>query len=289
MRIILDGGMGRELKRVGAPFRQPEWSSLALTEAPEQVVAVHRSFIEAGADVITTNNYAVVPHHIGDDRFRKEGAKLTALAGKLAREAAGSGVRVGGSLPPLSGSYRADLFDAALAATAYPVIVDALEPFVDIWQAETISSLEEAKAVSAAVARSDKPLWLSFTLTDDIELPEPCLRSGESLESALSLATEVGAQALLFNCSLPEVIGQAIQHIGPLRQKNAPALLLGGYGNTFTPRPSDAQANADVASIREEVTPQQYAQLTRDWEGNGATIIGGCCGIGPEHIAALCS
>ena len=49
---ILDGGMGRELQRRGAPFRQPEWSALALSEAPEAVIAVHTAYIEAGAGVI---------------------------------------------------------------------------------------------------------------------------------------------------------------------------------------------------------------------------------------------
>ena len=58
-RILLDGGMGRELARSGAPFRQPEWSALALIEAPGHVKRVHDAFIKAGADVITTNSYAV--------------------------------------------------------------------------------------------------------------------------------------------------------------------------------------------------------------------------------------
>ena len=53
---ILDGGFGRELARRGAPFRQPEWSALALTEAPDIVKQVHLDFIRAGAEVITTNN-----------------------------------------------------------------------------------------------------------------------------------------------------------------------------------------------------------------------------------------
>ena len=80
MTIILDGGMGRELKRIGAPFRQPEWSALALIEAPERVADVHRAFAVAGARVITTNSYAVVPFHIGADRFAAEGETLAARA-----------------------------------------------------------------------------------------------------------------------------------------------------------------------------------------------------------------
>ena len=85
---ILDGGMGRELARVGAPFRQPEWSALALYEAPERVREVHDSYVAAGSGTITTNSYAVVPFHIGEERFAADGQRLAALAGQLARQAA---------------------------------------------------------------------------------------------------------------------------------------------------------------------------------------------------------
>lgn len=59
--IVLVGGLGRELQPIDAPFRQPEWSALALIQSPEYVTRVHEAYIEAGADVITTNSYAVVP------------------------------------------------------------------------------------------------------------------------------------------------------------------------------------------------------------------------------------
>ncbi len=73
---VLDGGMGRELARRGAPFRQPEWSALALMEAPETVREVHQAYVASGARVITTNSYALVPFHIGDERFFAEGEGL---------------------------------------------------------------------------------------------------------------------------------------------------------------------------------------------------------------------
>jgi S-methylmethionine-dependent homocysteine/selenocysteine methylase len=85
MITILDGGMGRELERSGAPFRQHEWSALALIEAPETVARVHEGFVRAGAQVITTNSYALVPFHIGEERFRADGARLADLAGHMAR------------------------------------------------------------------------------------------------------------------------------------------------------------------------------------------------------------
>ena len=80
---ILDGGMSRELVRLGAQLKQPEWSALALMDSPEIVRRVHEEFITAGADIITTNTYALVPFHIGEDRFRDDGRRLIALAGRL--------------------------------------------------------------------------------------------------------------------------------------------------------------------------------------------------------------
>src|SRR6187549_1556174 len=85
---ILDGGMSRELERSGAPFRQPEWSALALIESPFHVGQAHVAFARNGAEVITTNSYAVVPFHIGQERFDAAGLQLADLAGRLARQTA---------------------------------------------------------------------------------------------------------------------------------------------------------------------------------------------------------
>ena len=141
---ILDGGMGRELMRIGAPFRQPEWSALALLEGPDWVVQAHTNFIDAGAEVITTNSYAIVPFHLGDERFAVRGLELAELSGRLARQAADaapSPVQVAGSLPPLFGSYRPDLFDAAAAGSIIDPLVEGLAPHVDLWLGETLGAM----------------------------------------------------------------------------------------------------------------------------------------------------
>ncbi len=163
---LLDGGMGRELKRMGAPFRQPEWSALALMEAPETVEQAHAAFIAAGAEVVTTNSYAVVPFHIGEHRFAADGRMLAERAGRLARAAAagdddgdgaGHEVLVAASLPPLFGSYRPDLFDAARAPELLRILVEGLAPHADLWLAETLGSIAEAAAVNDALAGDRRP------------------------------------------------------------------------------------------------------------------------------------
>lgn len=292
---ILDGGTGRELLRIGAPFRQPEWSALALLEAPEFVGRVHRAFVDAGADVITTNSYALVPFHIGTERFASDGARLAALAGDLAREAAAGAprrVRVAGSLPPICGSYRADWFDAGFARPILEVLIAGLAPSVDYWQGETLSTIAEAELVRSVLGDDRRPLWLSFTLADERPIPGlPRLRSGEPAGEAVAAAIRLGAAAVLFNCSQPEVMADAVERarevLTAARRFGSGGIEIGVYANAFPPATSTAAANSDLNEIRADLTPSGYLALAREWVRLGATIVGGCCGIGPEHIAAL--
>ncbi|WP_207553615.1 homocysteine S-methyltransferase family protein [Teichococcus deserti] len=288
--LLLDGGMGRQLSRMGAPFRQPEWSALALMEAPETVLQAHRQFVEAGAEVITTNSYAVVPFHIGEDRFSTDGARLAALSGQLARQAADEAphkVRVAGSLPPPFGSYRPDLFEPARAPAILKVLVEALRPHVDHWLAETQSAIAEALAAARAVEGTGLPLWISFTLGEETdEQGRPVLRSGELVSDAVAAVQAAGARAILFNCNRPELMGAAVDAaVATLAGADIP---VGVYANAFgSPRQKLAQANAGVATIREDLDPPAYGAWAADWARRGARILGGCCGIGPEHLCAI--
>lgn len=288
---LLDGGMGRELKRMGAPFQQPEWSALALLEGPDFVRQAHAAFIDAGAEIITTNSYAVVPYHIGEARFAARGQELADLAGRLARQAAtesGRKVLVAGSLPPLFGSYRPDLFNAAQAQGLLTPLIAGLKSHVDLWLAETQSTLDEAREVAKGLTGDTKPLWLSFTLQDEHPDPaNPQLRSGESVADAAKLAHELGAATLLFNCSQPEVMGNAIDVARAELKRLGASIKVGCYANAFPPRNDEEEANGTLSDIRADLDPKGYLAFAEDWKKRGADIIGGCCGIGPEHIAAL--
>jgi S-methylmethionine-dependent homocysteine/selenocysteine methylase len=274
--VILDGGMGRELARMGAPFRQPEWSALALMEAPHFVRQAHDAFIAAGSQVITTNSYAVVPFHVGDDVFSQRGAELIALSGKLAREAADAAprpVKVAGSLPPVLGSYRPDLFE--------PVKARAL-------LSETQSSVAEVELVREVLGDDKRPLWLSFTLQDALNPQEQAvLRSGESVAAAVDAALRLNAQAVLFNCSRPEVMASAVAEASKILKQQGVSLDIGVYANAFEPSDNKRGANEGLSEMRKDTDPQGYLSFAEEWVAAGATMIGGCCGIGPEHIAAL--
>jgi S-methylmethionine-dependent homocysteine/selenocysteine methylase len=288
--VILDGGMGRELQRSGAPFRQPEWSALALSEAPEAVVRVHAAFIAAGAQVITSNSYAVVPFHIGEERFAKEGLQLATVAGQLARRAADASaqpVQVAGSLPPLFGSYRPDLFQPERVAEVLTPLLQGLAPHVDLWLAETQSAIAEVQAIHSHLPADGKPFWVSFTLQDEDVDAVPRLRSGEPVADAIEAVAGLGVAAVLFNCSQPEVIGAALDVARSVIEARQADITIGAYANAFPPQPKEATANDGLDELREDLDPPGYLVWARDWRARGASLIGGCCGIGPEHIAEI--
>jgi len=289
---ILDGGMGRQLLRMGAPFRLPEWSALALIEAPQFVSDAHDAFIAAGAEVITTNSYAVVPSLIGEARFAADGLRLADLSGRLARGAANRAaerVRVAGSLPPVFESYRPDLFDVDRAPAIIDVLVSGLKPHIDFWLIETQSSTVEAEvAIAGARRQSNLPIWVSYTLRDEVGRQGPAeLRSAEPVERAVELSLKHGAEAILFNCSQPEVMNAAVlAAAGTIAQAHA-ATRIGVYANAFAPEVDAVDPYAGISELRPDVSAARYLDWAQLWVRSGATIVGGCCGIGPEHIAAL--
>ncbi|HEX7198214.1 MAG TPA: homocysteine S-methyltransferase family protein, partial [Dongiaceae bacterium] len=220
------------------------------------------------------------------------GARLADLSGRLARQAAdaaGRSVKVAGSLPPLFGSYRPDLFDPARAPQILAVLTEGLAPYSDLWLAETQSSIIEAEtAARAALARAAKPLWISYTLQDETDDPAtPRLRSGEPARAAAEAALALGAEAVLFNCSQPEVMGPAIAAAREAIARAGRAARIGVYANAFPPQSKKAEANAALSRLREDLDPASYLSWAKTWRAEGASILGGCCGIGPEHIACL--
>ena len=291
---ILDGGMGRELEKRGAPFKQPEWSALAMMNAPEVVKEAHKTFITSGASVITTNSYALVPFHIGEKRFKDQGRTLAESAGEMARAAVDETktcTRVAGSIPPLFGSYRVDLYQPERVVEVATPLIEGLRTHVDLWLCETQGVIDEPTRVKSLIDRLDtqnKPFWVAFTLEDSQLNNEPLLRSGESVVDAVKAMVDANVDAILFNCCQPEVISQAIQTTQrQLASLGAKHIEIGAYANAFPPQLKDAQANEGLNELRADLTPASYLDWAQQWIQGGATLIGGCCGIGPEHITVL--
>jgi homocysteine S-methyltransferase len=238
--------------------------------------------------VLTTNSYAVVPFHIGQERFDAQGVALARLSAELARasaDAAAHKVLVAGSLPPALGSYRPDLFVHAQSVAIHRKLIEGMDALVDVWLAETQSSIAEIRAAHEALGTNTKPLWISFTLDDEPEGDAVTLRSGEAVDVAVREALALGAKAVLFNCSQPEVMEAAV--IAARKVIGDTGVDIGVYANAFPPQSKKATANAVILDIRADLDPLSYTGWAQRWVDQGATMVGGCCGISPEHIAEL--
>ncbi|WP_253819649.1 homocysteine S-methyltransferase family protein [Vibrio rotiferianus] len=287
---ILDGGMGRELKRMGAQFSQPLWSAQALIESPEFVYQAHNNFIHAGAEIIIANSYACVPFHLGQALYDHKGSDLARFAAQIARECADKSsthVQVAGCIPPAFGSYRPDLFEPKLGEIIFRTLFEAQEDYVDLWLAETICSLEELKCLQRVFTSSTKPTAYAFSLNDD-SLETALLRSGETVTQAIEHVAQSAdiTISVYFNCSVPEVMAKAVSDTKAVLDQHMLDIEIGVYANNFTAIKSNHEANSALQSMR-ELSPEEYLTFAQEWHQQGATIIGGCCGIGPEHIKAL--
>ncbi len=288
---ILDGGMGRELQRIGAPFSQPLWSAQALIESPEHVSQAHRNFIDAGAEIIIANSYACVPFHLGDALYKARGAELAKDAARIAKSVAAEyddrTVRVAGALPPVFGSYRPDLFESEKAKAIFTTLYEAQAPFADIWMAETVASIQEFEVIESVLRSSSKDKYYAFSL-EDTSSDVARLRSGQSVKIAAALVCFTGGKGILFNCSVPEVMAQAVKEAQEvIQQYNLEVdVEIGVYANNFSPIHAGQQANSALQSTR-EFSPSDYLEFAKQWQGAGASIIGGCCGIRPDHINAI--
>ncbi len=281
---LLDGGMGQELLRRSGAAPTPMWSAQVMKDQPDIVRDLHIDYIKAGAQVITINAYSATPERLARDGVVElfEDLQIGSInVAKEARELSGvASVKVAGCLPPLVGSYRPDMapdYDTMLAT--YKQVVAVQAPHVDLIQCETMSSIDEARASSVAALETDLPVWVGLSVEDN---DSGLLRSGEPLEEAITMLDELGVHAKLINCSQPEAIDAAW---AKLAAGNGP---IGAYANGFTSVSALATGGTvDVLSSRHDLDPENYANIAMTWVENGATLVGGCCEVGPAHIALI--
>ena len=281
---LLDGGMGQELlARTGAE-PTPLWDTQVMIDHPNAVRAIHADFFAAGADVATVNSYAI--HHDRldpagkGDAFEDLHRQAVSLAVE-ARDAHGSG-KVAGALGPLGWSYKADLAPpSAVAADLYAEIVALQEPHVDLFILETMSGVDQARGGLMGTANSDTPVWLALSVDDEDGTK---LRSGEALTEVFPLLEDFSVDAVLLNCSRPEAISQGLPILA------GTGLPFGGYANGFTSISDTFKAAGETVKrleSRRDLGPAEYADFAETWAGLGATIIGGCCEVGPAHIREI--
>ena len=284
---LLDGGVGQEIQKRSMTKAHPLWSVKVMFDQPDIVTKVHRDFILSGARVISLNTYAasksrMTSHGFGD---KLELAHETAI--KLARQslkessAQDGSVQVAGCLGPLVASYVAEVsMDYNNSLNEYRQLVNLQKGGVDLILIETMSNIEEARAAITAVKEADMPVFVALTIKDNLSNK---LRSGEDLRLAIDVLSNENPNGIILNCSSPEAITQAMSIMALL------SIPFGCLANGFTSiSPLSPGSTVDKLSARKDLSPKTYAEYVSKWIEAGATIIGGCCEIGPEHIDFLC-
>ncbi|MCZ6644586.1 MAG: homocysteine S-methyltransferase family protein, partial [Gammaproteobacteria bacterium] len=167
------------------------------------------------------------------------------------------------------------------ARPIYRALARTLAPHVDLFVCETMSCAREAvNAAEAAVAEGEgKPVWVSWTLD---ERPGHGLRSGERIADAVAKLEHLPIDAFLFNCTAPEAITRGLNELAMLTDKPR-----GAYPNRMYV-PSGWTLDNDISTeVRTDLGVDEFVAFAQTWIADGASIVGGCCGVGPELIRAL--
>ncbi len=281
---ILDGSMGQELVRRVGDLDHSMWGIGVMGENPDIVRSVHDDYFAAGAEIATTNTYNIHKPYFARYAAESDFEKMTRLACELAcasRDAHGSGM-VAGGIGPMGWSYRPDLGnDLDEAAEIFAEVAVIMADYVDVVLIETMSSLDAARGAVLGTKAANKPVWLSMTVDD---YDGGALRSGEPVEDAAALAEELGVEKLFLNCSRPEAVTAAVP-----RLTVATKTPVGAYANGFTHITDTFKGEGKITDLsdRKDLDPNAYADFAEQWVADGATIIGGCCEVGPAHIAEV--
>ena len=275
--ILLDGGLATALEDLGNTFTSELWTGELLKSAPDQIRDAHAAFVDAGAEIIITSTYQVsFPGCMAKGWTHQEVVDALKLSVQLAREA--KSPKVAASVGP----YGAYLADGSEYRGNYKVtdqeLIDFHKERLEILMAckpdylaiETIPEIREARVLLTLLKdlKNTIPVWIAFSCKDETHL---C--SGEDFAEAARVSRELGAEFVGINCTSPELVTGLL--------KSAP-----GYG-PFVVYPNAGRTWNEKLKRLEGATIKLSDQHIMEWAECGATIIGGCCGIGPKEIAQV--
>lgn len=291
--VLMDAAIGSELLRRGVRWRKHG----LLTDAPA-VQELHQEYAAGGAEILRTNTLQLNPRiylnvfrnrehmqHIGAPGLAELVPQLlrrSVQLAKAARAAAGrdSQAAIAGVLSPLEHCFRPDLAPpAGEAEKEHAALARVLaEEQVDLLLLESMNTIREASAALAAGRAAGLPVWVSFVLG-----PEGELLSREPLREAVEEVTRLGAEAVLVNCIPPEDVTRALEKL-----RGYCPVPYGGFAHIGRFSPPSWKFDFFPQFVETgEWPPDRYAAEARRWRERGATIVGGCCGTGPAHTAAL--
>jgi S-methylmethionine-dependent homocysteine/selenocysteine methylase len=272
--LVLDGATGTELERRGAGSPAPLWSAAALISAPQIVAAIHREYVEAGADIVTANTFRTNPRTLRAAGLTAKGESLNRLAVELAFGAANRRhVFVAASVGPVEECYCPERVPAEneLRSEHHQMMAWLAAAQPDLVWIETMNTVREARAAAEVARRQQMPFVVSFVVQENGDL-----LSGEPLQEAVAAIEPLAPLALGLNCIPPRGLTALLPRLR--RVTTRPLAAYAHIGNRLPIR---------GWSYANDVTPTDYAHYARRWLELGAAIIGGCCGTTPAHIRAV--
>ncbi len=276
---FLPGAMGTEIQRRGHTTALPLWSAKVLFDAPEIVGDIHRDYIRAGANILTTNTFRTQRRTLALAGLDGETERINKLAVDLAVQARDAEkvsrpVYIAACITTLEDCYRVDLVpeqDVCEREHAEQVALFVETP-IDFFALETFNTIREAEAAAQAVTNKGKQFMVSFVPDEDGNI-----LSGESWADAVACMQKYSPLAMLVNCAPPETVTRALEKLALVAKENG--IPFGAYANG-----EGAAGSAEGWDFSKQGSPiESYAEHTRAWKALGATVIGGCCGTTPEY------
>ncbi len=287
--VLLDGGTGTELQRRGVAMDPEAWCGPATLENTSLLEAIHSDYIAVGADIITVNSYAssrlmLTPAGYGD-RF-EEINRAAVHAALRARQASGrDDVLVAGSLshmcPLYEGTSQADprrLPPAAELAEAFGELA-ALhrDEGCDLILLEMMYDPERMVHAFKAAEATGLPVWAGFSVR----------RGGDGRVLSFAPDVDLPFETLLAVLDDFDVAAAGVMHSAPNVTGDALDILRGVFSGPLTAYPDSGYFTMPEWQFEEVIPPAELLRFATDWLGRGMQVVGGCCGLSPEHIAAL--
>jgi S-methylmethionine-dependent homocysteine/selenocysteine methylase len=286
--ILIDGGTGTEIERMGATLDEEIWSARAALTDPEIVQRVHSAYLDAGAEIIIANTYSCNYHMMLSagfaDEFESANQKALYLAGaarKAQLDRHGRQAWVAGSMSTTTlsaGLDRSVIEEASAPGDGYRAQADIIaDSGVDLIMLEMMRDVTETRLCLAAALETGLPVWLGFSAErgpeGDLRLYGSQIPFEEGLERALD--RDGGPQAVGVMHSELDLVPNALQAVRKVW--DGPVYAYPHHGVFEIPN----------WRFDNTLTPDEFATAAMKWVASGARAVGGCCGIRPAHIVAL--
>jgi homocysteine S-methyltransferase len=288
---VLDGGMGQELLARGVEANGTLWSANALLHEKyhQLLLDTHLDFINSGAEIIVTTTFTTRRMRLRDNGVEDKFEYLNTKAGEIAKKAKDlkPHILVAGGLPPQYLTYEADTrSDDEIKENFYDQ-AKLLDPFIDFFYFDVLSSVREFKLAIEAIESFNKPYLIGAHISEGIKLP-----SGENISKIITTINHKNLLGIILSCVSPENYEKNLDEIKSL---GIPfGFKLNGFvttkpksGYTTNFNKSKTGNPNEFLGHREDLMPEKMALIVKKFKEAGATILGGCCETRPAHIKEM--